>query len=63
MCAMFNSSNIEPCGLSEEILVPEWNISRGGVIRLPESMSFEKAAYRAVSMLHKSARQVQYSER
>jgi L-iditol 2-dehydrogenase len=44
MCAMFHSSNIEPCGLSEEILVPEWNISRGGVIRLPESMSFEKAA-------------------
>ena len=44
MCAMFNSSNIVPCGLSEEILVPEWNISRGGVIRLPESMSFEKAA-------------------
>src|ERR687897_1440008 len=44
MCRMFHSSNIEPCGLSEEILVPEWNISRGGVIKLPESMSFEKAA-------------------
>jgi L-iditol 2-dehydrogenase len=44
MCAKFHSSNIEPCGLSEEILVPEWNISRGGVIRLPRKMSFEKAA-------------------
>jgi L-iditol 2-dehydrogenase len=44
MCPMFHSSNIEPCGLSEEILVPEWNILRGGVIKLPEGMSFEKAA-------------------
>jgi L-iditol 2-dehydrogenase len=44
MCGMFHSSNIEPCGLSEEILVPEWNISRGGVIKLPKNMSFEKAA-------------------
>jgi L-iditol 2-dehydrogenase len=44
MCAKYHSSNIEPCGLSEEILVPEWNISRGGVIRLPKNMSFEKAA-------------------
>jgi L-iditol 2-dehydrogenase len=44
MCGLFHSSNIEPCGLSEEILVPEWNISRGGVMKLPKSMSFEKAA-------------------
>ncbi len=44
MCAFFHSSNIDPCGLSEEILVPEWNVSRGGVIKLPHSMSFEKAA-------------------
>jgi L-iditol 2-dehydrogenase len=44
MCGLFHSSNIEPCGLSEEILVPEWNILRGGVIKLPKSMSFEKAA-------------------
>ena len=29
MCTMFHSSNIEPCGLSEKILVPEWNVSRG----------------------------------
>jgi L-iditol 2-dehydrogenase len=44
MCGLFHSSNIEPCGLSEEILVPEWNILRGGVMKLPKSMSFEKAA-------------------
>jgi L-iditol 2-dehydrogenase len=44
MCTMFHSSNIEPCGLSEEILVPSWNISRGGVLKLPPNMGFEKAA-------------------
>jgi L-iditol 2-dehydrogenase len=41
---MFHSSNLEPCGLSEEILVPGWNVSRGGVIRLPSNVTFEKAA-------------------
>src|SRR5215510_2547893 len=25
MCDMYQKSNIEPCGLSQEILVPEWN--------------------------------------
>jgi len=44
MCTMFHSSNLEPCGLSEEILVPGWNVSRGGVIRLPSNVTFEKAA-------------------
>lgn len=44
MCTMFHSSNLEPCGLSEEILVPGWNVSRGGVIRLPSDVTFEKAA-------------------
>ena len=44
MCTMFHSSNIEPCGLSEEILVPSWNLSRGGVLKLPSYLEFEKAA-------------------
>jgi L-iditol 2-dehydrogenase len=44
MCTMFHSSNLEPCGLSERILVPEWNVSRGGVIKIPPTMSFEKSA-------------------
>jgi L-iditol 2-dehydrogenase len=44
MCQMFHASNIEPCGLSEQILVPEWNISRGGLIKLPPTMTFEKAS-------------------
>ncbi|HEU4443454.1 MAG TPA: alcohol dehydrogenase catalytic domain-containing protein [Nitrososphaeraceae archaeon] len=44
MCTMFHSSNLDPCGLSEEILVPGWNVSRGGVIKLPSNVTFEKAA-------------------
>ena len=44
MCTMFHSSNLEPCGLSEEILVPSWNVSRGGIISLPSNVTFEKAA-------------------
>ena len=44
MCEMYQSSNIEPCGLSEFILIPEWNVSRGGVAMIPDSISYEQAA-------------------
>jgi L-iditol 2-dehydrogenase len=44
MCEMYQSSNIEPCGLSEFILIPEWNISRGGVFIIPDSITYEHAA-------------------
>ncbi|GIU70943.1 MAG: alcohol dehydrogenase [Candidatus Nitrosocaldaceae archaeon] len=44
MCKHYQKSNIEPCGLSELFLVPEWNIVRGGVIKLPDHVSFEEAA-------------------
>jgi len=26
MCGMYQKSNIDPCGLSEEFLVPRWNV-------------------------------------
>jgi L-iditol 2-dehydrogenase len=44
MCEMYQKSNLEPCGLSEEFLVPEWNIGRGGLLRLPENISYDQAA-------------------
>lgn len=44
MCKYYQKSNIEPCGLSELFVVPEWNIVRGGVIKLPDHVSFEEAA-------------------
>ena len=44
MCKKYYESNLEPCGLADEYLVPEWNIKHGGVIKIPDSMSFEEAA-------------------
>ena len=44
MCDHYQKSNIEPCGLAEVFLVPEWNVKRGGVIVLSEHVSYEEAA-------------------
>lgn len=44
MCNNYQSSNIDPCGLSEEFIVPKWNIEHGGVLKLPESISYDEAA-------------------
>ena len=44
MCKKYYESNLEPCGLADEYIVPEWNVNHGGVIKIPDSMSFEDAA-------------------
>lgn len=44
MCSMYQISNIDPCGLSEQFVVPQWNIDRGGVIKLPNNITFENAS-------------------
>ena len=44
MCSKYYETNLSPCGLSEEYVVPEWNVSHGGVLKLPDSVSFEEAA-------------------
>ncbi len=44
MCQRYSETNLSPCGLAEEFLVEEWNVAHGGVIKLPDSMSFEEAA-------------------
>lgn len=44
MCEKYQTSNIDPCGLSEFILVPHWNLSKGGLIRLPDNLNFSQAA-------------------
>lgn len=44
MCPRYQSSNIDPCGLAEKFLVPEWNVSRGGLVRLPSSLDYETAS-------------------
>ena len=40
----FFETNLSPCGLAEEFVVPEWNVNHGGVLKIPDSMSFEEAA-------------------
>lgn len=44
MCPAYQKSNIAPCGLAEQFVVPEWNVSRGGVIKLPTGMTFDEAS-------------------
>jgi L-iditol 2-dehydrogenase len=44
MCPEYQKSNISPCGLAEQFLVPEWNVSRGGLVKLPDGMSFDDAS-------------------
>lgn len=44
MCENYSISNLSPCGLAQEYVVPEWNVSHGGVLKIPDSMSFEEAA-------------------
>ena len=39
-----SETNLVPCGLSEEYVVSEWHVSNGGVLKIPESMTFEEAA-------------------
>ena len=44
MCPKYYETNLSPCGLSEEYVVPEWNVLHGGVLKIPDSMSFDEAA-------------------
>ena len=44
MCKKYSETNLSPCGLSEEYVVPAWNVSHGGVLKISDSLSFEEAA-------------------
>jgi len=44
MCKKYYESNLDPCGLADEYVVPEWNVKNGGVLKIPDNMSFEEAA-------------------
>ena len=44
MCKKYYETNLSPCGLSEEYVVPSWNVSHGGVLKISDSLSFEEAA-------------------
>ncbi|WP_420545725.1 zinc-dependent dehydrogenase [Nitrosopumilus sp.] len=44
MCQKYYETNLSPCGLSEKFVVPEWNVSHGGVLKISDSLTFEEAA-------------------
>ena len=44
MCKKYSETNLAPCGLSEQYVVPKWNAAHGGVLKLSDSTTFEEAA-------------------
>ena len=44
MCEYYQKSNIDPCGLADKFIVPSWNVLHGGVLKLPNNVSFEQAS-------------------
>ncbi len=45
MCAEFPRHNIRPGGFSEYYVVPAWNVARGAVLPLPESVTYEEGCF------------------
>lgn len=44
MCPMYYKTNLSPCGLSEQFIVPAWNVSHGGVLKLSDDTTFAQAS-------------------
>ncbi len=44
MCDSFKTTNLDPCGLAEYFRVPEFNVQRGAIIPIPDTVDFEEAA-------------------
>ncbi len=44
LCNEFKRSNIDPCGFADYFRVPQYNVSRGALVRLPGELSFEEGA-------------------
>lgn len=51
MCDMYRKSNIFPGGFSEYLKVPSWNVSKGGVLKLPERNEFRNGRPNRTSRL------------
>lgn len=44
MCAHYRTNNLDPGGFSEYFRVPAWNVKHGGVLKLPEHVTFEEGS-------------------
>ncbi len=45
LCAEYSRHNLIPCGLAEFFIVPKYNVDRGAVLRLPDSLGYEEASF------------------
>ncbi|EZQ10866.1 MULTISPECIES: zinc-dependent dehydrogenase [Acidianus] len=45
MCPYYRKTNLDPGGFSEYFRVPAWNVSRGGILKLPDNVSFDEGSF------------------
>ncbi|MFQ6010794.1 MAG: alcohol dehydrogenase catalytic domain-containing protein [Nitrososphaerales archaeon] len=45
MCTDYRANNLDPGGFSEFFRVPSWNVLHGGVLKLPDNVTFEQASF------------------
>ena len=44
-CAEYRRHNLIPCGLAEYYVLPKFNVDRGGLVRLPDNLSYDVASF------------------
>lgn len=44
-CPEFVKHNLLPCGLAERFIVPKFNVDRGAILELPDSLGYEEASF------------------
>ncbi len=45
MCKSYREFHFDPGGFSEFFRVPKWNVKQGGILKLPENMSYDQASF------------------
>lgn len=44
-CPEYMKHNLIPCGLADYYIVPSFNVQRGAILRLPDSLGYEEASF------------------
>lgn len=45
MCPYYRKTNLDPGGFAEYFRVSAWNVKRGGILKLPDNVSFDEGAF------------------
>jgi L-iditol 2-dehydrogenase len=45
MCPHYRKTNLDPGGFAEYFRVPAWNVERGGILKLPDNVSFDEGSF------------------